>query len=349
MPLIFLKYILPVIIIIGLQIYLSMKNSKILGIILPVISLVITIILALNAFETLGTVFAILIMSIPNTITIGIYILAQKFKKKQDEKIIKLKFENKKWWYMNQTIKGIIITETDFSEADKYITLLTYEHGKISILCKGVRRKNSTLSNKTRLFTFAQFEVFFNRDRYILNDVIIIERFFEITQNIEHFAICSYFVQLCSKLCDEDHVNTNVTRTLISSLYAITKQKKPEKLVKSAIELRLMSYAGYLPEIDKCNICKKSENISGAVFDVLNGGICCKECKNRINLEQTYPLTQGVLQAINHILSCKLDKLYSFNLGSEGFELLYNICEKYVIVQTDYNFKTLEFYKSIGG
>lgn len=249
---------------------------------------------------------------------------------------------------MNVTVKGIIISETDFSESDKYITLLTYEHGKISVLCRGVRKKNSPLANKTRLFAFADFELFChsaNSSKYILNDVLLIERFFEITEDIEHFAICSYFLQLATKLCDEDHINREVTRTLVSSLYAITKQKKSIKLVKSALELRFMVYAGYKPIIDKCSICNKKSNISKPYFDILNGYVCCYDCL--IEKKHAVPITQGTLHAIYHILSCEIEKLYSFNLNENSFNILCDICEKYVLIHTDYNFKTLDFYKSI--
>ncbi|MFI3225922.1 MAG: DNA repair protein RecO [Clostridia bacterium] len=250
---------------------------------------------------------------------------------------------------MNITVKGIIISETDFSEHDKYITLLTYDHGKISVLCRGVRRKNAPLANKTRLFAFAEFELFTNKNRYILNDVLLIERFFEITEDIEHFAICSYFVQLASKLCDEDHVNIEVTRTLISSLYAVAKQKKTPKLVKCALELRLIAHSGFHPVIDRCGICDKKSGLAQPYFDTINGCICCSECLIDINSPHVMPITQGVLHAMYHILTCDLDKLYSFNLGERGFNILYNLCEDFVLTQTDYKFKTLDFYKSIGG
>ncbi len=39
-------------------------------------------------------------------------------------------------------LKCLVIREVDFSEHDRYITVLT-EHGrKLEVLCRGVRRKN---------------------------------------------------------------------------------------------------------------------------------------------------------------------------------------------------------------
>lgn len=96
MPIIFIRYILPVLVLIFLQIKLSFMDNKWYGLIIPAISVAFTIILANNAFELLGTIFALTIMAIPNILSIGLYVLVKNIKKKQDEHIIKLKFGNKK-------------------------------------------------------------------------------------------------------------------------------------------------------------------------------------------------------------------------------------------------------------
>lgn len=249
---------------------------------------------------------------------------------------------------MNITVKGVITKEVDFSDFDKYIELLTYNHGKISVLCKGVRKKNSRLASKTRLFNFAEFEIFSNRSTYILNDVLLIEQFFEITEDIEHYAVCCYFLELCSKLCDEDSINIHITRALISSLYAI-KTKKDQKLVKSAIELRMMSLAGFFPTIDKCGLCLEKENLKRPVFDTINGTLICGDCKEKLEINKYFEITQGVVHAMYHILSCDIEKLYNFKLDELSFNILCKLCEDYVLTQTDIKFKTLDFYKSIGG
>lgn len=91
----FIRYVLPVLAIIGVQIKLSAMYSKFPGLIIPAISIFMTIILSANAFETLGVIFAMTIMLIPNLLSIGIYIATRKFMKKRDDEIIKLKFHKK--------------------------------------------------------------------------------------------------------------------------------------------------------------------------------------------------------------------------------------------------------------
>ena len=93
MPILFIKYVLPVILFIGVQIYLSSKDSRFLGLIIPAISICLTVIFSSNALETVGFVFALTIMLIPNVLSIGLYIITKKIKKYKDDEIIRLKFK----------------------------------------------------------------------------------------------------------------------------------------------------------------------------------------------------------------------------------------------------------------
>lgn len=48
---------------------------------------------------------------------------------------------------------GIVLTRTDFGEADRIITLLTPDQGKIRVMAKGVRRIKSKLAGGIELFS----------------------------------------------------------------------------------------------------------------------------------------------------------------------------------------------------
>jgi len=48
---------------------------------------------------------------------------------------------------------GIILTRTDFGEADRIITLLTPDQGKLRLMAKGVRRVKSKLAGGIELFS----------------------------------------------------------------------------------------------------------------------------------------------------------------------------------------------------
>lgn len=95
MIIIIIRYVLPVLALIILQCYLSFRDNKFLGLIIPVLSLVFTAILMNSAMESLGTIFAVLIMLIPNVLSIILYTSCRNVKQKQFDEIVKLKFKKK--------------------------------------------------------------------------------------------------------------------------------------------------------------------------------------------------------------------------------------------------------------
>ncbi len=58
---------------------------------------------------------------------------------------------------MNQIVtQGIILARTDYGEADRIITLLTPDRGKLRLMAKGVRRLKSKLAGGIELFSTSE-------------------------------------------------------------------------------------------------------------------------------------------------------------------------------------------------
>lgn len=58
---------------------------------------------------------------------------------------------------MNQIVThGIILARTDYGEADRIITMLTADHGKLRLMAKGVRRLKSKLAGGIELFSTSE-------------------------------------------------------------------------------------------------------------------------------------------------------------------------------------------------
>lgn len=54
------------------------------------------------------------------------------------------------------TTTGIILNRTDYGEADRILTLLTPDYGKLRVLAKGVRRVKSKMAGGIELFSISQ-------------------------------------------------------------------------------------------------------------------------------------------------------------------------------------------------
>lgn len=242
------------------------------------------------------------------------------------------------------TVKGLVIRETDFGEADRFITILTAELGKIEVLCRGIRRKKGRLANAVALFCYSEFTLFSGRS-YTLSDAEIDTQFWGITGNIEQYALCCYFAELANLAADTDDNVEDLLPMFLRALYALDRQKRPVQTVKAAFELRLASAMGYTPDLIGCAVCGETECEKWS-FLLENGALVCSTCRKRVG-GTYYDVPQGVLHAMRYIISCDGKKLFSFAVNAQTAEQLGKICEHYLLHHLDIHCKTLDFYHSL--
>jgi DNA repair protein RecO (recombination protein O) len=58
---------------------------------------------------------------------------------------------------------GIILARTNYGEADRIITFLTPDHGKVKVIAKAVRKSKSKLAGGIELFSISQISFIIGR------------------------------------------------------------------------------------------------------------------------------------------------------------------------------------------
>ena len=244
------------------------------------------------------------------------------------------------------TVKGLVIRETDFGEADRFLTVLTEELGKIEVLCRGIRRKRGSLANAVRLFCYSELTLYVSGKRYTLNDAAVEMSFWSITSDIEKYALCCYLAELAGIVSEENTESRELLPMLLRALYALDQQNRPVQIVKSAFELRLASMLGFTPDLLQCGVCGTTEFPDGVSFLIEDGQLVCASCRKRIG-GTYFSLTEGMLAAMRHILFCDGRKLYAFQLNAATAEALGTLCERYLLYHLDERLTTLEFYHTL--
>ena len=59
--------------------------------------------------------------------------------------------------------KGLVLRQTQTKEADKILTVLTAEHGKLAVVARGARRKNSKIAAASELLAFSELVLYEQR------------------------------------------------------------------------------------------------------------------------------------------------------------------------------------------
>ena len=245
---------------------------------------------------------------------------------------------------MQTKTKGLIIREQTIGESDKLVTLLTADFGLVKAFVRRAKAIKSNNGSSTSLFAYSEFTLYRGKDAFVIDNAVPIEVFFDLRTDIERLALAQYFAQITYFLAAEEQPAPEMLRLLLNAIHLLCTGKKNPKLIKAVVELRLMSLAGFMPNLLACYRCGtyESETMS---FDVEEACIYCKDCYRN----NAIVVPMSVISAMRYICLVDIQKVFSFSLADENLDLLSAVCEKYLLSRIDGELTTLDFYKGLFG
>lgn len=151
---------------------------------------------------------------------------------------------------MNQIVtKGIILRRTSYQEADRILTILTPNYGKVRALAKGVRKSKSKLAGGIELFGVS--EIGFMRGRGELSTLTtarLVTNFGTIVQDINRTMLGYELIKLLNKVT-EDEPGTEYFDLLLETFAALDESKINLDLINLWFQTQLLRIAGHTPNL----------------------------------------------------------------------------------------------------
>lgn len=240
---------------------------------------------------------------------------------------------------------GIILSDYKTND-DRILTILSREHGVMTAYANGANKSGSKLSASTELLCYSHFVIFSNRGRNIVDSADSLHIFFGIRSDLEKLSLASYFAELAKELSPKSEAADAQLSLLLNSLSFIENGKRDSRLLKALLELRLLTLAGYMPQLVGCRECGSFE-AEQMLFFPLHGELLCGNCASGEDKHKGIYISAGVLAAMRHIIYAPPEKLFSFTLSGQGLDSITSVAEKFLKAQLEKTLPTLEFYKSI--
>ena len=241
--------------------------------------------------------------------------------------------------------KGVVLRETQTKETDKILTVLTAEHGRLAVVARGARRRNSRIAAASELLAFSELVMHEQHGWWLLDEASTLALWENIRRDVELLSLASYFAELTEAATGEGERAEETLALLLGALYALDVLPKPPELVKAAFELRLLALAGYEPQVSHCAACGETAP-EEPLFDAREGVVVCRHCA-RAAADALLPLDAGSLAAMRYVLGAARKRLLSFALDGEPRLRFTRACEVFARVQLEREFRTLDFYKSL--
>ncbi|MBI2613619.1 MAG: DNA repair protein RecO [Candidatus Levybacteria bacterium] len=146
-------------------------------------------------------------------------------------------------------IEGIVLKRRNLGEADRILTVLSRESGKIFIKAPGVRRIPSRRSSHVELLNLSQLTLYKSSRSFmpLVTEAQTLEDFSLIKSSLRKIGCAFYICELINGLCPENQENKSVFFHLKSTLLALNETSNAFDLVKK-FEKDLLKELGFWSE-----------------------------------------------------------------------------------------------------
>lgn len=238
---------------------------------------------------------------------------------------------------------GLVVSEKRVGEEDRLVTVLTNEMGVLRAFVRQSKRAGGGRLSATRLFTYSRLSIFEGRKSYIIDDAQPIEVFFDLREDIGRLSLAQYFCELAVALAPQGTEAGDFLRLMLNAMYFLGKGSRPNAVLKAIVEMRMMSLAGYQPDLVCCAECGCYE-AETMYFLPRSGKIICGACYHPQKMEPAFLLHRGAMTALRHTVYAEFEKLFSFRVSPDAEHELTMASEHYVIETLQRGFQTLDFY-----
>jgi DNA repair protein RecO (recombination protein O) len=174
---------------------------------------------------------------------------------------------------------AIVLRTHKLGEADRIVTMLTKNHGKVRAVAKGVRRTSSRIGARMEPFMLADVQLYEGRNLDIVSQVEMREPYARrIAADYALFTAATAMVETADKLVDhEKEPALQQYRLLHGALGALSRREHDPGSLLDSFLLRSLAIAGYAPSFGDCAVCGKPG--PHRAFAIAEGGAVCEDCR----------------------------------------------------------------------
>jgi DNA repair protein RecO (recombination protein O) len=148
-----------------------------------------------------------------------------------------------------QVSNAIVLNRTDYGEADRIITLLTPQAGKLRLMAKGVRRVKSKLAGGIELFSVSSITYIRGRgDIGTLVSARLVTHYGHIIENIDRTMLGYELIKQLHKVT-EDEPETDYYHLLVEAFQSLDDANISTELLRLWFGAQLLRLSGHTPNL----------------------------------------------------------------------------------------------------
>jgi DNA repair protein RecO (recombination protein O) len=174
--------------------------------------------------------------------------------------------------------EGIILRRVDYGEADRVLTVLTREHGKIGVIARGVRKAGSRMAAHTDLFARSRMQLASGRGELeVLTQAQTVGPALPLA-DARRAACAAVCAELADRVLESNHPDPDTFDLVAKALGDCTDGTRDPRSALVWLTRRMIDRLGYAPQLHDCASCTRPLPQASAWFSASAGGLLCDRC-----------------------------------------------------------------------
>jgi len=200
--------------------------------------------------------------------------------------------------------EGFVLRVQPLGEADKIVTFLTREEGKLRGVAPSARKSRRRFGSSLELWSRVSLTLFEKEgmDLARIDTCDLVESAYRIQEDLETGYLLAYLAEVADLFTRERQPEPHYFR-LLTSLLSALKAGLPLPVAGRYFEIWTLRLHGLLPDLARCALCGSPLRGSGGTFQEASGQILCRKCLPRPT-PFDYPIKQAGLEILKIFLRC---------------------------------------------
>jgi DNA repair protein RecO (recombination protein O) len=173
-------------------------------------------------------------------------------------------------------VSAIVLKRREMGEADRLLTVLTRDRGKLTLLAKGVRRPASRKAGHIEPFTHVDLLVAKGKSLDLITQAETLEAHRHLREDLWCSSWAYYVAELADAFVRDEDPHELLFDLVLETLGRLDRGEEAELAVRYC-ELHLLALAGYQPQLFRCVQCEELLKPETNFLSLERGGALCPQ------------------------------------------------------------------------
>lgn len=240
---------------------------------------------------------------------------------------------------------ALILQRRDFGEADRLLTLLTPEHGRVEAIAKGARKPVSTKTGHVELFTRADMLINKGRELDIIAQAVMAAPYLPLREDLQRGAFANYVAELVLRFTTQDNEEDPRLFTLVDTTFERLCLSDDPRLVVRYYELHLLDRVGFRPELTRCVISRAPVQPEDQYFSYAEGGVVSRgEAEGHPGL---VAISVNALKLLRHLQRSPYDAVEGLRIAPSVQQEAERVMQGYLTYLLERRLQSVDFIRRI--